>query len=184
MTSLAGKVVRLHEALTGAGFDHAFGGALALAWCTKRARGTIDIDLNVFAAAGDAEQILAALPPGVRRSEHDVERCREDGQVRLWWGETPIDIFASTTEFHEGAADRALSHRFAGQSVPFLCCDDLAVFKAFFDRTRDWADIEEMISAGTLDANHALGALVRYLATDDDRVRRLRGLVRPPDGRP
>ena len=45
---------------------HAFGGALALAWCTERARGTIDIDLNVFVDGSRAREVLAALPGGVR----------------------------------------------------------------------------------------------------------------------
>ena len=42
---------------------------------------------------------------------------------------------------------------------------DLAVFKAFFNRTKDWADIEAMIEAGSLDGDRVVGVLVRYLAT-------------------
>ena len=41
-------MVRAHEALDSAGMRHAFGGALALAWCVEEARGTQDIDLNIF----------------------------------------------------------------------------------------------------------------------------------------
>jgi hypothetical protein len=51
------------------------------------------------------------------------------------------------------------------------------VFKAFFDRTKDWADLEEMAAAGTLDVDRVLGVLVRYLGTDDPRVERLRRLT-------
>ena len=47
------------------------------------------------------------------------------------------------------------------------------MFKAFFDRTKDWADLEEMAAAGTLDVDRALGVLVRYLGADDHRVARL-----------
>jgi hypothetical protein len=50
------------------------------------------------------------------------------------------------------------------------------VFKAFFDRTRDWADLEEMHAAGTLDIEAAAGVLVRYLGGDDHRIERLRTL--------
>jgi hypothetical protein len=53
----------------------------------------------------------------------------------------------------------------------------VAVFKAFFDRTKDWADLEEMIAAGTLDRDLVLGALVHYLGRDDKRVARLRSLL-------
>lgn len=179
MTSLADKVLKIHEALDAAGIGHAFGGALSLAWCTGRARGTIDIDVNVFAPAEDAERILAGFPRGVRWNQQDVDRCLRDGQVRLWWGETPVDVFTNTTAFHQGVSERSVGRPFAGEMVPFLCCDDLAVFKAFFNRTRDWADIEEMIAAGTLDVDRALGVLLRYLGPDDERVLRLRDLAPP-----
>lgn len=53
----------------------------------------------------------------------------------------------------------------------------LAVFKAFYNRTRDWADLEEMNAAGTLDHEAVLGVLVRYLGGEDQRVARLRALV-------
>ena len=59
----AGKILALHGALDAAGLPHAFGGALALAWCTERARGTIDIDLNVFVAADQAEHVAGARCP-------------------------------------------------------------------------------------------------------------------------
>ena len=54
MTGIPEKIVAIHQALDAADVPHAFGGALALAWCTERARGTIDIDLNVFVDAAQA----------------------------------------------------------------------------------------------------------------------------------
>ena len=67
---------------------------------------------------------------------------------------------------------------FNGHEIPFLSCRDLAVFKAFFDRTKDWADLEEMQTAGTLDIEAVAGVLVRYLGADDHRVARLVSLDR------
>jgi hypothetical protein len=90
---------------------------------------------------------------------------------------TPIDLFTNTTEFHVAAADRAVVHEFASQNVPFLSCSDVAVFKAFFNRTRDWADLEEMMAADTLDGDLVLGALVHYLGRNDERVERLTALL-------
>jgi hypothetical protein len=174
---IADKVVALHRELRSAELPHAFGGALALAWCTQRARGTVDIDLNVFVSEERAAEVFDVLPAGVYWTEDDVARCRRDGQVRVWWGRTPIDLFTSTTEFHAAVADRHVTHDFAGESVPFLSCTDLAVFKAFFDRSRDWADIDEMLLAGTLDGDRVIGVLVRYLDPDDARVTRLRALL-------
>ena len=51
------------------------------------------------------------------------------------------------------------------------------MFKAFFNRTKDWADIEEMQSAGTLDVAEVSAVLIRYLGGDDERVARLASLV-------
>ena len=181
MSGIADKVVELHRHLEDAGIAHAFGGALALAWCTERARGTIDIDLNLFVAAEAAELVFAALPQGVGRSADDVALLQRDGQVRLWWESTPIDLFLNTTEFHEQLSIRSQKRSFAGVDVPFLSCSDLAVFKAFFNRTKDWADLEEMRSAGSLDLDRVVGVLVRYLGADDERVARLLALAGTPD---
>ena len=63
-----------------------------------------------------------------------------------------------------------------------LGADELLVFKAFFDRRKDWADIEEIVRAGAVDVHQAMGWLVDLLGTDDDRVERLRDLVREVRG--
>lgn len=176
---LVDRIVAIGAALDGAGLPHAFGGALALAWCTQRARGTIDIDVNVFVPADRADDVLAALPEGVRCDEPVRRQLLDTGQARLWWDGTPVDVFLDTTEFHQQAALRTRRERFAEHEVAFLGCSDLAVFKAFFDRTKDWADLEEMVAAGTLDVERVAGTLVRYLGPDDHRVARLLSLTEP-----
>ncbi|MFU8815067.1 MAG: hypothetical protein ACNA7W_06960 [Pseudomonadales bacterium] len=173
MISLPDKIVVLHEALAAAQLPHAFGGALALAWCTGRARGTIDIDVNIFVQPTQCGAVFAALPSGVRHTKNDIVTAQRDGQLRLWWERTPIDIFFSTTAFHIEAAGRARRETFMGRRVPFLACDDLAVFKAFFNRGKDWVDIEEMRAAGTVDLARVIGVLAGFLAADDERVVRL-----------
>ena len=95
----------------------------------------------------------------------------------LWWGTTPVDVFLNTTEFHDQVAERARLESFAGAAVPSLACSDLAVFKAFFNRTKDWADLEEMAAARSLDLDSVVGVLVRLLGPEDERVDRLRSLV-------
>jgi hypothetical protein len=177
MTSLVERIVAIHESLDAAGIAHAFGGALALAWCTQRARGTIDIDVNLFVPSIDAPAALDALPDGVLVTAADRERIAADGQTRLWWDDTPVDVFFNTTPFHEAAATRAPTESFGGVDIPFLACRDLAVFKAFFNRTKDWADLEEMAGAGTLDIEAVLGVLAHYLGGGDERVARLRTLT-------
>lgn len=178
MSSLPGKIAALHEAFTAASLPHAFGGALALAWCTQRARGTIDIDLNVFVSAEQTETVLQALPDDVQVGGADRQTLHRDGQVRLWWDGTPVDLFLNTTDFHDQAAQRTRWEQFAGHSIPFLSCNDIAVFKAFFNRTKDWADLEEMHAAGTLDIDRVIAVLVHYLGTDDERIAHLQQLER------
>ncbi len=178
MSVLADRIVAIHRALDAGDIPHAFGGALALAWCTQRARGTIDIDVNVFVDGSRAREVLDALPDGVAWSGDDLATIERDGQTRLWWDTTPVDLFVNTTEFHAQVAQRCRREPFAGVDVPFLSCSDLAVFKAFFDRTKDWADLEEMAAAGTLDVDRVVGVLTRYLGGVDHRIDRLRALAR------
>lgn len=175
--NLAERIVELHESLDRAEIPHAFGGALALAWCTRRARATIDIDVNLFTDQSDAPRVWAALPAGVSVTDADRAAVAADGQTRLWWEATPVDVFFNTTEFHAAAAHRARFETFAGAEVPFLACRDLAVFKAFFSRTKDWADLEEMHAAGSLDVEAVLGVLAHYLGADDERIERLRHIT-------
>lgn len=178
MPSLADKIVAVHRSLAADRLPHAFGGALALAWCTQRARGTIDIDVNVFVGVGEVDRLLSALPADVARSPENRDLLVRDGQARLWWGTTPVDVFLNTTPYHAEVALRARNEHFNGAEVPFLACTDLAVFKAFFNRTKDWADLEEMAVAGTLDRPRVVGVLAEYLGVDDERVARV--LALPP----
>jgi len=175
--NLVDQIVELHRSLRDADVPHAFGGALALAWCTQRARATIDIDVNLFVDRDDADRVLSAFPEDVAVSTADREAIACDGQTRLWWNTTPVDVFFNTTAFHEAAAQRARIEDFADERVPFLACRDLAVFKAFFDRTKDWADLEEMAAADALDVESVIGVLAIYLGGADQRIERLRGLA-------
>lgn len=173
MDDLVDKIVQLHERFAQKQIPHAFGGALALAWCTERARGTIDIDVNLLIPAADWQSALAALPEDVKVTNKDRRILERDGQVRVWWEKTPLDLFLNSTDFHDGLATRVRWETFAGESLPFLSCFDLAVFKAFFNRTKDWADLEEMAHAGTLQKERVQATLINYLGADDERVAKL-----------
>ncbi len=170
-------MLRIHERLRSHGIAHAFGGALALAWCTGRPRGTIDIDLNVFAGTGDTSIVVAALPGEVAVDAAALHQIEREGQARLWWHTTPVDVFLNTTDYHERVGTRVRWEPFAGSDLPFLACDDLAVFKAFFDRTKDWADLEAMVEASSLDVETVAAVLAEHLGADDRRIARLRTLA-------
>ena len=171
------RIALLDDALERSGIAHAFGGALALAWCTQQARGTIDIDVNVFVAPADARLALDALPDGIVWASGDKSLLERDGQTRLWWETTPVDIFLSTERFHSEAQARVRWEPFLGRDRPFLSCRDLAVFKAFFDRRRDWADLEDMLVARSIDGGEVAEIIEGLLGPGDGRLARLRALT-------
>ena len=176
--TLAERIVALHSALARQRLPHAFGGAIALAYWTLDPRGTSDIDLNVFLPAADAERGLRALPDGVTHSAETAAAIVRDGQVRVWWDETPVDLFFDYEPVHADAARNRRTVPFGETQIPVLGPVELAVFKAMFDRTRDWADIEAMVAAGTLDVDAVRAALAPLLDEEDHRFERLDESVR------
>lgn len=176
MSVLGRRLLAISESLERRKIPHAFGGAIALAYCTEEPRGTRDLDVNVFVAPSEADGVLAALPDGVVTSDEDLRRIERDGQARVWWEDTPIDLFFDVHDFHRqvGAGIRLVS--FMERRVPVLACTDLVVFKAMFNRTKDWADIEEMVAAETVDIDRALLWLTRLLGPADEVTLRLAAL--------
>jgi hypothetical protein len=171
------KVIILARTLDAEAVPHAFGGALALAYYATP-RGTVDIDVNVFVPGDEAERVLEALARvGVRRAPDDVRRIRRDGQVRVRWGHTPIDLFFSYDPLHERCLARRRSVPFGGDdAIWILSAEDLAIFKVIFDREKDRTDLEEMLFAlgPDFDADYALSWLDRILEEDDARLLRFR----------
>lgn len=171
--TLPERIVALHRALARRRVPHAFGGAIALAYWTLDPRGTSDIDVNVFVPARDCARGLRALPEGVAQPAGTVEAIARDGQVRVWWEQTPVDLFFDYAPVHADAARHRRRVAFAGTRIPVLGPEEVAVFKVMFDRTRDWADVEAMVAAGTVDLDAVRTALRPMLAGDDHRFDRL-----------
>jgi hypothetical protein len=185
VSTLGQRLLAIHDALRDHAIPHAFGGAIALAYCTEEPRGTRDLDVNVFVAPANASPVLAALPDGIVATDDDRRRIERDGQVRLWWDDTPVDLFFDVHEFHHQVRAGIRFVSFLDRRVPVLACTDLLVFKAMFNRTKDWADIEEMIEARTVDPDQALLWLTRLLGRADEVTLRLAALLdRPPDTGP
>jgi hypothetical protein len=176
--TLAERLIELHRALGARRIAHAFGGAIALAYWTLNPRGTIDIDVNVFVPASKAERVLRALPSGVAQPDDAAETIARDGQIRLWWDEVPVDLFFDYVPIHADAARNRRRVPFAGTRIPVLGPTELAVFKVMFDRTQDWADIEAMLAAGTIDVASVRAELTALLDAGDGRFSRLEEAVR------
>jgi hypothetical protein len=174
---VADRMLAVHDALRAAGLPHAIGGAIALGYCTLEARATQDVDVNVFVAPSRTREVFAALPDGVRVTARDLEVAERDGQVRLLWDATPIDIFFSVLPFHD-EVERNIRHvSFGDRTIPVLDCTGLAVFKAMFARPRDWVDIEAMVEARAVDLDEAKRWVVEMVG-DDARAEKLIALRR------
>jgi hypothetical protein len=177
VSELATKLFAIHDALSAAGLAHAFGGAIALAYCTEEPRGTRDLDLNIFSDASRAETALAALPDEVSVTPTDIETVAREGQARLWWDDTPIDVFLNNHPFHEAVAGGVTWVLFDQRKIPVLDCASLVVFKALFNRTRDWADIEAVSERSPADIDKAAAVIEEMLGDGDPIYRRLASLA-------
>jgi len=177
MSELVDKLFEIHDSLTDAGLAHAFGGAIALAYCVEEPRGTRDLDVNIFVDASAAESTLSALPQGVRVRKKDVAKVRRDGQARLDWDGTPIDVFLNNIPLHEAVASSVVWVKLEGRDIPVLDCASLVIFKAFFDRTKDWADIEAIAIASPEDIEGAATTIADLVSEGDPAVGKLRALA-------
>ena len=174
------KVVALERAFRDAGLPHAFGGAIALAYYATP-RGTHDVDVNLFVPASRLERVLAVLAPlGVAAPDAAQRKAAaRDGQVRLHWNATPLDLFFAYDALHDACAERRREVAFPGQPLWILSAEDLAVLEVLFAREKDWRDLRELLFAQgeRFDAAYASGWLERILPDDDERLARFRALL-------
>ncbi len=177
MSELVEKLFSIHDSLTEAGLAHAFGGAIALAYCVEEPRGTRDLDVNIFVDASEAESALASLPAGVRVRKKDVAKVVRDGQARLDWDGTPVDVFLNNVPLHDAVAGSVVWVPLEGREVPVLDCASLTIFKALFDRTKDWADIEAIAIATPEDIEEATTTIADLVGEDDPAVEKLKTLA-------
>jgi len=139
--------------------------------------------VNLFVPAADPDPALNGLPDGVAQPTGTVETIRREGQIRLWWDDTPIDLFFDYAPIHRDAARDRVIVPFEGIDLPILGPLELAAFKVMFDRTRDWGDIEEMLAAGTLDANRLHEVISELVGPGDERHARIDEAIRRSAGR-
>jgi hypothetical protein len=177
--TLAERVLAIDAAL--ADVPHAFGGALALAYYAEP-RATIDIDCNVFVPATDFDVVAGALRSiGVGVDDVDTSALvARDGQVRVFWDATPVDLFFSYDAFHDAAAVARRTVPFADQTIEVLSREHLLVCKVVFDRPKDWVDIDAMLAevdGDELDAAEVLRWVGRIAGDTDPRYERITALL-------
>lgn len=167
------KVVALHRALAEAKVPHAIGGAVALIYYAEP-RATVDVDINVFLRPARWHRVRDPL----RRLGVDVDTDEaallRDGQVRLWWGRNPVDLFFSYDPFHDEMQKATRRVPFSGVRIPILAPEHLAICKAVFDRPKDWLDIEAMVVVTEpLDVAEIESWLRRMVGPQDRRLLKL-----------
>ena len=167
--SLPDKVVAIHGALDAT--PHAFGGALALAYHAEP-RATIDIDVKRADEALEPLGRLGVAVAGARAT------ARRDGQVRVMWDDTPVDLFFAYDPFHAAAAAASVEVPFAAGAISVLSAEHLTVCKVVFDRPKDWVDIDAMVAMGThIEAAEVLRWVGRIAGDEDPRYDRIAALL-------
>ena len=125
----------------------------------------------------DVAERLVAL--GVDAKDPAVEeRVQREGQARVFWDETPVDLFFAYDPFHDAAAAARREVPFANTTIPILSASHLVACKVVFNRAKDWVDIDAMLAADVpLDAAEVLRWVGRIAGDTDPRYERIVALL-------
>jgi hypothetical protein len=173
--------VHFAKALTVAGLPHAVGGAIAYGFFGA-ARGTHDVDLNVFIDGGQAARALDVLiAAGLRIDrEEAIATAAERGDARGRFHDLPVDLFFNSIPAHERAATRTIEVVLHEERIRVLSPEDTAVFKMLFFRGKDLVDVERLLAltGPRLDLAYVRAALVETVGDGDYRTKKWDELVR------
>ena len=138
------------------GWQFCFIGGIALQrWAKPRL--TNDADLTLLTGFGSEEIFIdKILGKFQSRIENPQEFALRNRILLLQIKNVGIDISLGALFFEESAVNRATNFRFLKNIFLTTCsAEDLIVFKAFADRSQDWADIENILSVhNKLDWNY------------------------------
>ena len=143
-------------------------------------RATIDVDLNLFVPVDEYARVASPLLAlGVAADTPEaVDAIARDGQARVMWDSTPLDLFFAYDAFHDAAALARRTVPFAATEIPILAVEHLVVCKVVFDRPKDWVDIDAIVAAGTfVDVAEVLRWIGRTVGDDDPRYNRIASVL-------
>jgi len=165
---------RLADALERRGVPYAIGGAIAYGYFGA-ARGTQDVDINLFVSPDEAGPALEALvAAGVRLDPAAaIQRGHERGDAIGYYGLMRVDLFFNAIELHEKASTRTRTVSLMGRPAKILSPEDMVILKLFFNRGKDWVDIERLVArqGENLDREEVRKWLVDGVGEQDARVR-------------
>ena len=130
----------------------------------RRAPSTIDIDINVFVPPSAGRRCSTRSPPlGRRRRRSTIALSSETGSAALVGSQRGRPLL----RLRPGPRGDAAATPVASPSPSVTCRssapEHLAVCKAMFDRSKDWLDIEQMLSPPTTRPSEIEGWLERMV---------------------
>lgn len=173
---------RIARALEAAGIDYALGGALALG-AHGVPRGTLDVDVNVFASDSELPRVFATLRAlGIEIADDTaIVQARRDGLFVGRWDGMRIDVFTPSIPFSlEAERTRVRVAAPDGGSDWFLSPEALAVFKLLFARPKDFVDLERLVAVqgDRLDRAYIRRWIADMMGEQDERTVRWDELCR------
>lgn len=163
----------LADRLETAQIPYAIGGALAYAYWGV-ARGTHDVDINLFIPPEQlAEALDVLIPAGLMIDRAAaLASAEERGDARGFVGDVPVDVFVDSIPLHEEAARRVVTVSLFDRSIRILSAEDLVVLKLLFFRGKDIVDIERLLvlQGERLDRTYVRRWLVDSVGEEDERV--------------
>ena len=172
--------VHFARGLQSARVPHAIGGAIAYGFFGA-ARGTFDVDLNLFVTGSEIARALDVLIAAGLRINRAValETAADRGDARGSYEGMPIDLFFNSIPVHDRAEGRTRAVALHGVHVQVLSPEDTAIFKMLFYRGKDLVDVERLLGLmqSTLDAAYVRSSLVEVVGEDDYRILKWDDLV-------
>jgi len=154
---------------------YAIGGALACG-CWMPPRFTRDVDLNVFLEKDQVLEVLEALgPAGFAVTRADLLAFPNQDFLRGYLDGMKVEIFFVDIPLIDEAKKRKSQQSlpYSSNTVWVHSADVMIVFKMFYLRSKDIADIEKLVftQQDKLDKNWILRELVETFGTESDQVR-------------
>ncbi len=170
---IAGSAIKVANAFEHAHLPYAIGGAIALTM-HGFVRATRDVDINVFFKPAELPAALEALvKAGIRFDVTTaLNEANTEGWFSGWDGGVRIDVFVPSIEFAWEAFASRIQLSFVGQKLWFLSAESLCVFKLLFFRTKDLADLEQLVlTSESLDRAYVRRTIGILIGDDDERIR-------------
>jgi hypothetical protein len=123
------------------------GGIALQVWAIPR--NTNDADITLMTGIGSEEEFIRAILKRFdsRINDDPIGFFLQRRVVLLNIGGVGIDISLGALDFEESAVERSMYKELLPDVTLRVCsAEDLIVFKAFANRLKDWADVENILS--------------------------------------